>query len=58
MAISEKGFLLVRGALLADASKRRGEPADLLIEDGVIHSVGRRPCRRPRARRSSMRPAC
>ena len=40
MAVSEKGFLLVRGALLADPSKRRGEPTDVLIEDGVIHSVG------------------
>lgn len=40
MAIPEKGFLLVRGALLADPSRRRGEPTDVLIQDGVIHSMG------------------
>ena len=40
MAVSESGFLLVRGALLADPSRRRGEPAEVLIEDGVIRAVG------------------
>ena len=40
MAESEPGFILIRGALLADPAKRRAEPADVLIENGVIKEVG------------------
>ena len=40
MAEIEAGFVVIRGALLADAAKRRAEPADVLIEDGVIRAVG------------------
>ena len=40
MAEIEKGFVLIKGALLADASRRRGEPAEVLIEDGIIKAVG------------------
>jgi len=40
MAEIEKGFILIKGALLADASRRRGEPAEVLIEDGIIKAVG------------------
>ena len=40
MAETEAGTTLIRGALLADASLRRGAPADVLIRDGVIIEVG------------------
>jgi guanine deaminase len=39
MAEIEKGWIVIRGALLADSSRRRGEPAEVLIEDGVITAV-------------------
>ena len=41
MAQPEPGSTLIRGALLADPAKRRAEPADVLVEDGVIREVGR-----------------
>lgn len=40
MAEIEPGTLIIRGALLADAAKRRGEPADVLVQDGVITAIG------------------
>jgi hypothetical protein len=40
MAEIEAGFTLIRGALLADPALRRAEPADVLIQDGVILEVG------------------
>ncbi len=40
MARSEPGFTLIRGARLADPARRRAEPAEVLIEDGVIRAVG------------------
>ncbi len=40
MARNEAGFVLIRGARLADAAKRRAEPTDVLIEDGVIRQIG------------------
>jgi guanine deaminase len=40
MAKPEPGLTLIRGARLVDAKKRRAEPADVLIRDGVIEAVG------------------
>ncbi|MFN6999790.1 MAG: hypothetical protein ACK4ST_07125 [Elioraea tepidiphila] len=40
MAETEPGVTLIRGARLADPAKRRAEPTDVLIEDGVIRAVG------------------
>ncbi len=40
MARTEPGSTLIRGARLADPAKRRAEPADVLITDGVIRAVG------------------
>ena len=40
MATIEKGFLLIRGALLADPAMRRGQPVEVLVEDGVIRATG------------------
>ncbi|MBX6372983.1 MAG: amidohydrolase [Acetobacteraceae bacterium] len=40
MARNEPGFTLICGGLLADPAKRRAEPVDVLIEDGVIRAVG------------------
>ncbi|MCK8782830.1 amidohydrolase family protein [Roseomonas sp. NAR14] len=42
MAENEPGFVLIRGALLADATRRRAAPAEVLVEDGVIRAVGER----------------
>lgn len=51
MAQSEPGFTVIRGALLADPAKRRAEPADVLIEDGVIRAVGGAGLRAPEGAR-------
>lgn len=40
MATNEPGLTLIRGARLLDAAKRRAEPADVLVRDGVIEAVG------------------
>lgn len=40
MAITRKGTLLIRGARLTDPARRRAEPADILVQDGVIAAVG------------------
>jgi 5-methylthioadenosine/S-adenosylhomocysteine deaminase len=40
MADIEPGFTIIRGGRLADPAKRRAEPADILIQDGVIREVG------------------
>ena len=40
MAEIERGFILIRGGRLADPAKLRAEPADILIQDGVIREVG------------------
>lgn len=40
MARIEHGITLIRGGRLADATKRRAELADVLVEDGVIRAVG------------------
>lgn len=40
MAEIEPGFTLIRAARLADPSRRRAEPTDILIRDGVIEAVG------------------
>jgi guanine deaminase len=40
MATIEPGLTLIRGARLVDAARRRAEPADVLIRDGVIEAVG------------------
>ncbi|MDO9707073.1 amidohydrolase family protein [Paracraurococcus lichenis] len=40
MASIERGILLITGGRLADPARRRAEPADILIEDGVIRAVG------------------
>lgn len=40
MATQKKGWQIIRGGRLADPAKRRAEPADVLIEDGVIRAVG------------------
>ena len=40
MARTEPGFSVIRGGRLADPAKRRAEPVDVLIEDGVIREVG------------------
>ena len=40
MAEIEPGLVLIRGARLADPAKRRAEAADVLVEDGVIRTVG------------------
>jgi len=40
MAEIEAGFIIIRGALLADPARRRAEPTDVLIEDGIIREVG------------------
>ncbi|MBY0339119.1 MAG: amidohydrolase family protein [Acetobacteraceae bacterium] len=40
MAKAEAGWQVVRGGRVADPSLRRAEPADILIEDGVIRAVG------------------
>ncbi|TCZ65359.1 amidohydrolase family protein [Roseicella aquatilis] len=40
MARIETGRILIRGGRLADPARRRAEPADILVEDGVIRAVG------------------
>ncbi|MBV1796502.1 amidohydrolase family protein [Siccirubricoccus sp. G192] len=40
MAAIEPGFLLIRGARLADPARRRAEAADVLIRDGIIRELG------------------
>ena len=40
MAETEPGVTLIRGARLVDPAKRRAEPTDVLVEDGVIRAVG------------------
>lgn len=40
MAEIEPGFILIQGGRLADPATRRAEPADILVEDGVIRAVG------------------
>lgn len=40
MARIEAGFQVLRGGKLADPAKRRPEPADILIADGVIREIG------------------
>jgi len=41
MAEAEPGFQLIRGGrVLADAAQRRAEPADILVENGVIRALG------------------
>lgn len=40
MARAEPGWQIIRGGRLADPAWRRAAPADILIEDGVIRSVG------------------
>ncbi|MBK1661657.1 amidohydrolase family protein [Paracraurococcus ruber] len=40
MAQVERGWVVIRGGLVADAAQRRAEPADILVEDGVIRTVG------------------
>ena len=40
MAEIEPGVTLIRGGRLADPAKRRAEPTDILIEEGVIREVG------------------
>ncbi|HYZ33015.1 MAG TPA: amidohydrolase family protein [Crenalkalicoccus sp.] len=40
MATPEPGLQLIAGALLADPARRRAEPADVLVRDGVIEAVG------------------
>lgn len=40
MAKVQQGFVLIHGGLIAETSARRGTPADILIEDGVIHAIG------------------
>ncbi len=40
MAKTAPGTLLIRGARLVDPAKRRAEPADVLVTDGVIRAVG------------------
>jgi 5-methylthioadenosine/S-adenosylhomocysteine deaminase len=39
MATMQKGFVVIRGGRLADTVTRRGEPAEILIEDGIIRAV-------------------
>ena len=40
MAEIEPGVTLIRGGRLTDPARQRAEPADILIEDGVIRAVG------------------
>ena len=40
MAVTKKGFTLIRNAGLTDAALRRAQPTDVLIQDGVIREVG------------------
>ena len=40
MAEIEPGFILIRGGRLADPGRRRAEPTDILVKDGVIREVG------------------
>jgi guanine deaminase len=40
MAEIEPGFILIRGGRLADPARRRAEPTDILVSDGVIREVG------------------
>lgn len=40
MAETVPGFVLIRGGRLADPARRRAEPADILVQDGVIREVG------------------
>ena len=40
MAEIEPGFILIRGGRLADPGRRRAEPTDVLVKDGVIREVG------------------
>ncbi|MBR0664029.1 amidohydrolase family protein [Roseomonas hellenica] len=40
MAKNEPGITLIRGARIADAGLRRAEAGDVLIENGVIRTVG------------------
>ncbi|MEO3470806.1 amidohydrolase family protein [Roseomonas sp. CAU 1739] len=39
MAEIEPGFIVIRGGRLVVPSQRRAEPADILVEDGVIRAV-------------------
>ncbi|WP_419900404.1 amidohydrolase family protein [Roseomonas sp. USHLN139] len=40
MAQIQPGFTLIAGGRLTDPALRRAEPADLLVEDGIIRAVG------------------
>ena len=40
MAKTAPGTILIKGAKLVDPAKRRAEPADVLITDGIIKAVG------------------
>lgn len=40
MAKTAPGSLLIKGARLVDPAKRRAEPVDVLITDGIIQAVG------------------
>ena len=40
MATVRKGTQVIRGARIADPARRRGEPGDILIRDGIILEVG------------------
>ncbi len=40
MALTKKGFVVVRGGRLADSSLRRAAQVDILIKDGVILEMG------------------
>ena len=40
MATIRQGTQVIRGARIADPAKRRGEPGDILIRDGIILEVG------------------
>lgn len=40
MATTKPGFALIRHARLADPGRRRAEPTDVLIQDGIIREVG------------------
>ena len=40
MAEVENGMLIIRDALLADTKRRRADPTDVLIKNGIILAVG------------------
>lgn len=42
MAHAEPGVTLLRNALLADPGKRRADPTDILIQDGLVAAIGSR----------------